>query len=56
MNSVRFNNLSLKYQRFTPSGIVKIKKFLIEAKTHFLVFTNGNHCILTQRKIFVDFC
>ena len=38
MNSVRLNNLSLKNQRFTPSGwkTIGIRKFEFVAKTQFL--------------------
>ena len=38
MNSVRLNNLSVKYQRFTPSGCeeIVIRKFEFAAKTPFL--------------------
>ena len=38
MNSVRCKNLSLKYQRFTPSGgkIIGIKKSEFVTKTQFL--------------------
>ena len=39
MNSVRSNHLSLKYQRFTPSGYkdIGIRKFEFVAKTQFLL-------------------
>ena len=38
MNSVRSNNISLKYQRFKISGWrdIKIRKFELVAKTQFL--------------------
>ena len=38
MNYIRLNNLSLKYQRFTPSGCrdIDIRKFEFVAKTQFL--------------------
>ena len=38
MISVRSNNLSLKYLRFTPSGFkgIEIRKFEFVAKTQFL--------------------
>jgi len=38
INSVRWNNLSLKYQRFTRSGCedIGIRKFEFVAKTQFL--------------------
>ena len=40
MNSVRSNDLSLEYQRFTPSsGCKDIVKFEFVAKTRFLYFT-----------------
>ena len=37
-NSVRSNNLSLKYQRFIPTGCrdIEIRKFEVVAKTQFL--------------------
>ena len=37
MNSIRSNNLSLKYQRFTPSGCtnIGIRKFEFVAKFNF---------------------
>jgi len=40
MNSVRSNNLSLKYQRFTPTGRkdLGIRKFEFVAKSQFLYF------------------
>ena len=40
MNPDTSNNLSLKYQRFTPSGCkdIGIKKFEFVAKTQFLSF------------------
>jgi len=39
MNPVLLNNLSLKYQRFTPSGciVIWIEKFDFVAKTQFLL-------------------
>ena len=38
MNYVRSNNLSMKYQRFTPPGCkgIEIRKFECVAKTQFL--------------------
>ena len=39
MNSVRSNNLSLKYQRFTPWVIIGIKKIEFVANTQFLKLT-----------------
>ena len=38
INSVRSNSLSLKYQRFTPSGCeaIGVRKFEFVAKTQFL--------------------
>ena len=38
MNSVRSNNLNLKYQVFTPSGLqdIGIRKFEFMTKTQFL--------------------
>ena len=38
MISVKSNNISLKYQRFTPSGCkdIRIRKFKFVAKTQFL--------------------
>ena len=38
LNYVKINKLSLKYQRFTPSGCkdIKIKKFEFDAKNQFL--------------------
>ena len=41
INSVRSNNLSLKYQRFTRSGgeDIGIRKFEFVAKTQFLCIT-----------------
>ena len=36
MISVRSNNLSSKYQRFTPSGCKEIRSFEFVAKTQFL--------------------
>ena len=43
MNSVRSNNLNLKFQRFTPSGCEDelIRKFEFEAKTGFLCPTTS---------------
>ena len=40
VNSVRSNNLSLKYQRFKPSDCehIEIRKFELVAKTQFLCF------------------
>ena len=40
MNSVRSNNVSLKYQRPTPSGCkdIGIRKFEFVAKTQFLLW------------------
>ena len=44
MNSVRSNNLSLKYQRFTPSDWkdIGIRKFDFVAKTQFIKIEDLN--------------
>ena len=43
INPVRSNNLSLKYQRFIPTGCrdIEIRKFVVVAKTQFLL---GKFC------------
>ena len=43
MNSVRLDNLSLKYQRFTLLGCryIRISKFDFVAKTQFLLHGEG---------------
>ena len=45
MNSVRSNNLSLKYQRFATSGCkdIRIRKFEFVAKTQFLCEPNHRY-------------
>jgi len=45
MNSVVSNNLSLKYQRFTPSGSkdIEITKFDFVVKTQFLYQNLANY-------------
>ena len=48
INSVRSNSLSLKYQRFTPSGceVIAVRKFEFVAKTQFLclfIFERGRY-------------
>ena len=52
MNSVRSNNLSLKYQRFTPSGCkdIGIIKFEFVAKTQVLLDRNTNYLPLVRCK------
>ena len=44
LNSVRSNNLILKYQRFTPSGCkdLKIRKLKFVTKTQFLCICDMN--------------
>ena len=59
MNYVRLNNLSLKYQRFTPSGCIHIgmRKFEFVAKNQFLSIwiVEGNRIflLLMQRGILI---
>ena len=45
MNSIRLNNLSLKYQRFTQSGFKDIgkRKFELMAKTRLLFAKSQDH-------------
>ena len=53
MNSVRSNNLSLEYQRFTPpvSKYIRIKKFEFVAKTE-LLCSNRLICFFTFSQTF----
>ena len=54
MNSVRLNNLSLKYQRFTPSSVSKyigITKFEFVAKTQFLLSLDKTPKVVSQFSI-----
>ena len=48
MNSVRSNNVSLKYQRPTPSGCkdIGIIKFEFVAKTQFLYLNSKSLCYI----------
>ena len=54
MNSDRSNNLSLKYQRFTPSDRegIGIRKFEFVAKTQFLY----ECAILKKLSLFHEYC
>jgi len=54
MNSDRSNNLSLKYQRFTPSDRegIGIRKFEFVAKTQFLY----ECAILKRLSLFHEYC
>jgi len=56
MNSVRSNNLSLKYQVFTPSGLqdIGIIKFEFVAKTQFL--SNGDISLIFNQYYFDVSC
>ena len=57
INSARSNSLSLKYQRFTPSGCkdIGVRKFKFAAKTQFLyvkIIQGGNKKSLTKNDKF----
>ena len=55
MNSVRSNNLSLKYQRITSSGskYIGFIKFEFGAKTQFIcTMLNGNINILIKKGLY----
>ena len=52
MKSVSQNNLSLKYQRFTPSDCKDtwIRQFEFVTKTHFLCATLSQYTVLYEKK------
>ena len=55
MNSVRLNNLTLKYQRFLPSGCndIRFRKVEFVAKTQFLYTKKFSLIILNCKENYI---